>query len=52
MKIFSRWPTLALVSGCGGIIVQASIVVQEVMAQVNMHIQAIRINIHDFAAEP
>ncbi|CAM9617718.1 unnamed protein product [Ectocarpus fasciculatus] len=33
MKIFARWPALALLSGCAGGAVQACIVLQEVLAQ-------------------
>lgn len=34
MTIFARWPALAFLSSFGGVVVQTSIVVQEVMAQV------------------
>ncbi|CAM9656341.1 unnamed protein product [Ectocarpus sp. 13 AM-2016] len=33
MRIFARWPALALLSGCTGGVVQACIVLQEVLAQ-------------------
>ena len=34
MRIYARSPVLAFVSGVSGIIVQTSVVVQEIMAQV------------------
>ncbi|CAB1117958.1 unnamed protein product [Ectocarpus sp. CCAP 1310/34] len=33
LKIFARWPALALFSGCAGAVVQVVIVLQEIMAQ-------------------
>lgn len=36
MRIYARSPLLAFVSGVAGIIVQTSVVVQEIMAQVAM----------------
>lgn len=34
MSIFARWPALAFLSSAAGLVVQTSIVVQEVMAKV------------------
>jgi len=36
MRIYARSPVLAFVSGAAGIIVQTSVVVQEIMAQVQL----------------